>query len=158
MKPHVPGAADLRYTLYAYALDLADGDKGLAKKLLDDTLMHISRTAATCTSRTDFTSWAKATMKNVYYSKHHGDSIHHLHRLCYHGIPAHTATFEESSYSTRHIYRTMSRMSPSQAAAITLRLKGYTHCQIARKMGITTSLAKHHLIMARRILDKIWYN
>ena len=158
MKPHVPGAADLRYTLYAYALDLADGDKGLAKKLLDDTLMHISRTAATCTSRTDFTSWAKATMKNVYYSKHHGDSIHHLHRLCYHGIPSHTATSEESSYSTRHIYRTMSRMSPSQAAAVTLRLKGYTHCQIARKMGTTTSLAKEHLIRARRILDKIWYN
>ena len=158
MKPHVPGAADLHYTLYAYALDLADGDKDLAKKLLHDTLMHISRTAATYNPSTNFTVWAKATMKNIYYNKHHGDSIHHLHRLCYHGIPAHTATFEESSYSTRHIYRTMSRMSPSQAAAITLRLKGYTHCQIARKMGTTTSLAKHHLIMARRILDKIWYN
>ena len=92
------------------------------------------------------------------YNKHHGDSIHHLHRLCYHGIPAHTATFEESSYSTRQTYHTMSRLSPMQAAAITLRLKGYTHCQIARKMGTTTSLAKHHLIMARRILDKIWYN
>ena len=158
MKPHISSASELRYTLYAFALGLTDGDKPLAKELLDDTLMHISRTATTYSPSTSFTVWAKATMKNVYYSKHHGDSIHHLHRLCYHGIPSHTATSEESSYSTRHIYRTMSRMSPSQAAAVTLRLKGYTHCQIARKMGTTTSLAKEHLIRARRILDKIWYN
>ena len=69
MKPHVPGAADLRYTLYAYGLDLADGDKDLAKKLLHDTLMHISRTAATYNPSTNFTVWAKATMKNDDHTK-----------------------------------------------------------------------------------------
>ena len=52
----------------------------------------------------------------------------------------------------------MSKLSAQQAAVLTLLLQGYSRPEIAYKMNITVRSVKIHILQARGVLNRVWYN
>lgn len=149
MKNHnrITSAIDLSEIMYAHALRLTN-DKHLADKLIQETMLQIREKAATYIAGMPFVTWIKMIMENTYLATFKDADLQQLHRLCFCGSTNLFAINYHDTYSTKEIYFVMSRLTPGQAAAVTLRLKGYNPDEIARKMRITTQRAEKHLAEA----------
>ena len=149
----------LLHTLQTYAHRLTGGNPLLANKLLHETLTRLTeRATAYPPALIDFTTWAKIVMKNAFHETTKDADFHELRHLTYHGtlnpmLPAHN-----KEYTIAEQIQTMSRLTPHQAAAVTLRLNGYTHKEIATHMNITVKRAKAHLAQARHVIATAWDN
>ena len=158
MKKHLPNTIKLHETLFSLALQLTDDDPHLAQELLQATMQHIIQPATTYLPTTSFTSWAKTIMENTYHTTIKAGDIQLLHHQC-HRSPSHTATpQDDDTYNIKEAIYIMSKLSPQQAAVITLRLQGYAHSQIAHKMNITTHNVNTHILQAQHILNHVWDN
>ena len=148
MKNHnrIASAIDLSEIMYAHALRLTN-DKHLAEKLIQETMLQIKERTTHSASIT-FVTWIRMIMENTYLATFKDADIQQLHRLCFCGSTNLFAINYHDTYSTKEIYFVMSRLSPGQAAAVTLRLQGYKPNEIARKMRITTQRAEKHLAEA----------
>lgn len=149
MKNHnrITSAIDLSEIMYAHALRLTN-DKHLAEKLIQETMLQTREKAATYIAGMPFVTWIKMIMENTYLATFKDADLQQLHRLCFCGSTNLFAINYHDTYSTKEIYFAMSRLTPGQAAAVTLRLKGYKPNEIARKMRITTQRAEKHLAEA----------
>ena len=141
---------DLRNTLYAHALRLTKNNYRLAQELLQETLSQIAHNATAYSTLESFTAQACKAMTRIYLTTMREADIHELHQLCYtpHGTPCTPA----------EIIHAMSRLTPQQAAVVTLRLKGYSHSQIARATGHTTQWVNSNMLKACQRLRNTWSN
>lgn len=133
--------------LYAYALKLT-GNKHQAEKLIQETMLQIKEKATAYNTSIPFVTWTKMIMENTHLSTFKDADIQQLRHLCFCGSTNPFKTDDNSTYSMKEIYLVMSRLSPTQATVVTLRLKGYNPSEIASKMGITTQCAVKHLAEA----------
>ena len=145
--------------LHAYAHRLTGGNPHLADKLLAATLTRLAESAtAYPPTLIDLTTWAKMVMQNTFRQTTKDADLHELHHLAYRGTLNPMQPCSSKEYSLREQIQMMSRLTPHQAAAATLRLGGYTHKEIAKKMGIKTTQVKAHLGKARHTLGHVWDN
>ena len=131
----------------------------ITDELLTATLTHIVESAtAYPPALIDLTTWAKMVMQNTFCQTTKDADLHEFHHLAYRGTlnPMQHCSCKE--YSLREQILMMSRLTPHQAAAATLRLGGYAHKEIAKQMDITPAQAKAHLGKARHTLDHVWDN
>lgn len=145
--------------LRAYAHHLTGGNPQLADELLTVTLIRLAESAtAYPPTIIDLTTWAKMVMQNTFRQTIKDADLHELHHLTYRGTlnPMQPCSCKE--YSLREQIQMMSRLTPHQAAAATLRLGGYTHAAIAHAMNITPAQAEAHLGKARHTLGHVWDN
>ena len=143
----------MQRALRAYANRLTNGNPLLAGKLLNATLTRLAEKAtAYPPSLVDFTTWAKIVMANTFHQTIKNADLHELHHLAYRGTLNPMLSTRSKEYSIREQLQMMSRLTPQQAAAATLRLGGYTHKAIAHAMNITTAQAQAHLGKARYVL------
>ena len=150
---------NMQHALRAYAHRLTGGNPHLADELLTATLTHIVESAtAYPPALIDLTTWAKMVMQNTFCQTTKDADLHELHHLAYRGTlnPMQTSNCKE--YSLREQILMMSRLTPHQAAAATLRLGSYTHAAIAHAMNITPTQVKAHLGKARHTLGHVWDN
>ena len=138
MNTTTPG--DLRNALYAYALRLTKNNHRFAQELLQETLSRITHNAIAYNTVEGFITHACKVMTRTYCTTMREADIHELHQLCYspHGTVCTPA----------EIILAMSRLTPQQATVITLRLKGYSHSQIARTTGHTTQWVNSNMLKA----------
>ena len=131
---------NLRNTLYAHALRLTKNNHRLAQELLQETLSQITHNAIAYNTVESFITHACKVMTRTHRTTMREADIHELHQLCYtpHGTPCTPA----------EIIYAMSRLTPQQATVITLRLKGYSHSQIARATGHTTQWVNSNMLKA----------
>ena len=131
---------NLRDILYAYALRLTKNNNRLAQELLQETLSQIAHNATAYSTLESFTSHACKAMTRIYLTTMREADIRELQQLCYspHGTPCTPA----------EIIHAMSRLTPQQATVITLRLKGYSHSQIAHATGHTTQWVNSNMLKA----------
>ena len=141
---------NLRDILYAYALRLTGNNMLLAHELLQETLSQITHKAKAYATTDSFMADAYKVMTHTFLTSMHDADISELHRLCYnpHGM----------AYTQAEIIHAMSRLTPQQATIITLRLKGYTHSQIASATGHTTKWVNSNMLKASQRLRNIWSN
>ncbi len=145
--------------LQTYAHRLTNGNPQLAGKLLHETLSRLTeRAAAYPPALIGFTTWAKIVMKSAFHETVENADLHELHHLAYRGTLSPMMPARDKEYTLLEQIQMMSRLTPHQAAATALRLKGYTHREIARQMGITTKCARRHLAQARQIIATAWDN
>ena len=146
-------------TLQVYAHRLTGDNPHLANELLHETLTRLTeRATAYPPTIISFTAWAKIVMKNAFHETIANADFHELHHLAYHGTLNPMLPARNKEYTIAEQIQTMSRLTPHQAAAATLRLNGYTHKEIATQMGITLKRAKAHLAQARHIIATTWDN
>ena len=127
--------------LYAYALRLTKNDNRLAVELLLETLSQITHKASGYSSIDSFMADAYKVMRHAFlFSMRNDADIQELRRLCYHA--------HGTEYTPAEIIHAMSRLTPHQATVITLRLKGYSHSQIARATGHTTQWVNSNILKA----------
>ena len=145
--------------LQTYAHRLTNGNPHLADKLLAATLTRLAESAtAYPPTLIDLTTWAKMVMQNTFRQTTKDADLHELHHLAYRGTLNLMQPCSSKEYSLGEQILMISRLTPHQAAATALRLKGYTHREIARQMGITTKCARRHLAQARQIIATAWDN
>ena len=150
---------NMHRTLCAYAHRLTGGNQHLADKLLAATLTRLAeRATAYPPTVISFTIWAKIVMKNTFHETTANADFHELHHLAYHGTLNPMLPARNKEYTIAQQIQTMSRLTPHQAAAATLRLNGYSHKEIAAQMGISVKHAKEHLAQARHIIATAWDN
>ena len=148
---------NMHRALCAYAHRLTGGNQHLADKLLAATLTRLAESAtAYPPTLIDLTTWAKMIMQNTFHQTIKDADLHELHHLAYRGTLNPMQSTRSKEYSIREQLQMMSRLTPQQAAAATLRLGGYTHKAIAHAMNITTAQAKDHLGKARYVLGHVW--
>ena len=149
----------MHHALCAYAHRLTGGNPHLADKLLAATLTRLAESAtAYPPTLIDLTTWAKIVMKSAFHETVENADLHELHHLAYRGTLSPMMPARDKEYTLLEQIQMMSRLTPHQAAATALRLKGYTHREIARQMGITTKCARRHLAQARQIIATAWDN
>ena len=158
MNKNIPGAINLRQVLHAHALKLTNGNQHLSQELLHNTIKRIAATAAAYHPGLGFIAWAKMVMENTFDATTPCADVCKLRYLCYHGTITPTTHSHDGTYTTHQQLHTMSRLTPHQAAVVTLRLKGYTPAIIAKQMGNTTNHVKAHIQQATHILNHIWDN
>jgi DNA-directed RNA polymerase specialized sigma24 family protein len=147
----------MHHALCAYAHRLTGGNPLLADKLLAATLTRLAESAtAYPPTLIDLTTWAKMVMQNTFRQTTKDADLHELHHLAYRGTLNPMQPCSNKEYSLKEQILMMSRLTPQQAAAATLRLGGYTHKAIAHAMNITTAQAKDHLGKARYVLGHVW--
>ena len=150
---------NMQRTLRAYAHRLTGGNPHLADKLLAATLTRLAESAtAYPPTLIDLTTWAKMVMQNTFRQTTKDADLHELHHLAYRGTLNPMQPRSSKEYSLREQILMMSRLTPHQAAAATLRLGGYTHAAIAHAMNITPAQVKAHLGKARHTLGHVWDN
>lgn len=149
----------MQHALRAYAHCLTGGNPQLADELLTATLTRLAESAtAYPPTIISLTTWAKMIMQNTFSQTTKDADLHELHHLAYHGTLNPMQSNHSKEYSLREQLQMLSRLTPHQAAAATLRLGGYTHKEIAKQMGITPAQAEAHLGKARHTLGHIWDN
>jgi DNA-directed RNA polymerase specialized sigma24 family protein len=154
-----PNTDSMHRALRAYALKLTCGNLHLADKLYADTLSRIAQTAtAHVPTIMPFTTWAKMVMHNTFHATVPDADRRHLYHLTHIGNPNPLIPVSDKEYTLREQMHIMSRLTPHQAAVVTLRLKGYTPAIIAKQMGNTTNHVKAHIQQATHILNHIWDN
>jgi DNA-directed RNA polymerase specialized sigma24 family protein len=147
----------MQRALRAYANRLTNGNPLLADKLLNATITRLAESAtAYPPTIIDLTTWAKMVMQNTFRQTTKDADLHELHHLAYHGTLNPMQPCSSKEYSLREQIQMMSRLTPHQAAAATLRLGGYTHAAIAHAMNITPAQAEAHLSKARHTLGHVW--
>ena len=131
---------NLRDILYAHALRLTKNNNRLAHELLQETLSQITHNAIAYNTVESFITHACKVMTRTHRTTMREADIRELQQLCYspHGM----------AYTQAEIINTMSRLTPQQAAVVTLRLKGYSHSQIARATGHTTQWVNSNMLKA----------
>ena len=141
---------NLRDILYAHALRLTKNNHRLAHELLQETLSQIAHSTIAYSTLESFTAQACKAMTRIYLTTMREADIRELQQLCYspHGM----------AYTQAEIINTMSRLTPQQAAVVTLRLKGYSHSQIARATGHTTQWVNSNMLKACQRLRNTWSN
>ena len=158
MKNNLPNVIKLREVLFTYALLLTDYNHHLAKELLQATMQQIIKQATAYSPVISFSSWAKEIMERVYCVTVKVNDIQQLRRQCHRG-PSHSSILRsEDKYNVREAVYIMSKLSPQQAAVLTLRLQGCSHPQIAHKMNITAHRVKTHILQARHVINHVWDN
>lgn len=149
----------MQRALSAYAHRLTGDNPLLADKLLNATLTRLTEKAtAYPPSLIDFTTWAKIVMANTFHQTIKNADLHELHHLAYRGTLNPIMPMSDKEHTILEQIQMMSRLTPHQAAAATLRLGGYTHKEIAKKMGIKTTQVKAHLGKACHTLGHVWDN
>ena len=150
---------NMQHALRAYAHRLTGGNPQLADELLTATLTRLAESAtAYPPTLIDLTTWAKMVMQNTFRQTTKDADLHELHHLAYRGTLNPMQPRSSKEYSLREQILMMSRLTPHQAAAATLRLSGYTHKEIAKLMDITTAQAEAHLGKACHTLGHVWDN
>ena len=150
---------NMHHALRAYAHRLTGGNPQLADELLTATLTRLAESAtAYPPTLIDLTTWAKMVMQNTFHQTIKDADLHELHHLAYRGALNPMQPCSSKEYSLREQILMMSRLTPHQAAAATLRLGGYTHKEIAKQMDITPVQAEAHLGKARHTLGHVWDN
>ena len=148
-----PNTDSMHRVLRAYALKLTCGNLHLAGELYNATLSRIAQTAtAHVPTIMPFTTWAKMVMHNTFHATVPDADRRHLYHLTHIGNPNPLIPVSDKEYTLREQMHIMSRLTPHQAAAVTLLFHGCTHVDIARHMGTTVVRAKEHLAQARRAI------
>ena len=143
-------AASLRSTLHAYALRLACGNENIAGDLLAVTLSRITQRATACPATImSFTIWAKLVMKNAFHETVPDAQKRELYHLFYHGGLNPMAPQGSETHGLREQIHIMSRLSPCEAAAMTLLLNGYSVGVIADEMDVSVKRVEYYLAKAR---------
>ena len=152
----IKSAISLREELYTHALKLTDSNRHFAEELIQKTISRVADEATAYDATISFATWIKMIMENIHLDTCHNAEIRHLHHLCFHGTANPFAPDYNSTYSTREIIYAMSRLTPDQAAVVTLRLQGYGHPLIARAMHLTPKQVKTHILQACYTLNHVW--
>ena len=145
--------------LRTYARKLTCGNQHLADKLYNATLERIAQTAtAHAPTIMPFATWAKLVMHNTFHTTVADADRRHLYHLTHIGNPNPLIPLSDKEYTLAQQIHIMSRLTPHQAAAVTLLLHGCTHKDIAKHMGITIVHAKEHLAQAKRAIIRTCNN
>lgn len=145
--------------LRAYAHQLTGNTPHLADKLLAETLSHLAtRATAYPPTLIGFNTWAKIVMKNTFHRTIENADFHELHHLAHRGTLNPMLPVSNKEYTLLEQIQMMSRLTPHQAATVTLRLHGYAHTTIAQAMNTTTAQVRNHLRQARHTLIHAWDN
>ena len=145
--------------LCAYAYQLTNGNSPLANELLNETRLRlIERATAFPPTLIDFTTWAKIVMENAFHETTANADLYALTHLAYRGPLNPILPEQDSEYSIREQIQMMTRLTPHQAAAATLRLGGYTPDDIATKMNTHIEHVTEMLAQARHTLGHVWDN
>ena len=145
----------LSEALYTYALRLTNNPYQ-AKRLIRDTISSIEKRASSYTPTLSFLAWAKMLMKNIFINTYKDADLKVLRHLAFRGMLNPIQPDSDREYTLREQIKMMSRLTPQQAAAATLRINGYTHDIIAHHMGITKDQVKTILAQARYTLSHAW--
>lgn len=143
--------------LYAYALKLT-GSKYQAEELVLKTTACIKQKATTYTPALDFVTWAKMVMKSTFTNTVSAAEIKELYLLSHYGSMHPTDTNIHDKYSLKEQIYIMARLTPQQATVLTLRLHGYNHHEIARKINTTVEYTRNTLAETRQKLTRMFYN
>ena len=144
---HGASTDDLRNALYAYALKLTGYNSNQAKELLNETLSQITHNATAHNSIDSFMAHASSVMRHAHATTMRHTDMHELYRLCCHA--------QGTASSPRDTIYAMSRLTPHQAAVVTLALKGYSTTEIARTTGHSIQWVKNNTIKAIQRLRNI---
>lgn len=143
--------------LYAYALKLTR-NKYQAEDLVRKTTACIKQKATTYTPAFSFVTWAKMVMKNTFAGPVDNAEIKELYLLAHYGAVRPTDANISNKYSLKEQVYIMSRLTPQQAAILTLRLHGYNHLEIACKMNTSVEYTRNTLAETRRKLTRMFDN
>lgn len=158
MKKHLSSVIKLRKELLDYAQFLTDYNLQLAHELLQATMQQIIKRSVTYNPVVGFISWAKTVMDETYIATVKTNDIQRLRRQCHCGSSRTSVLCSGCKYSIREAVYIMSKLSPQQAAVVTLRLLGYSHSQIAYKMNVTARSVKTCMLQARGVFSHVWDN
>ena len=148
-----PNTDSMHRMLRAYALKLTCGNLHLAGELYNATLSRIAQTAtAHVPTIMPFDTWAKLVMHNTFHATVADADRRHLYHLTHIGNPNPLIPSSDKEYTLREQMHIMARLTPHQAAAVTLYFHGCNHKDIAKHMDITVVRAKEHLAQARRAI------
>ena len=154
-----PNTYSTHHALHHYALKLTCNNQHLASQLLAATISHITNTSIAYPAGTiSFNTWAKIVMHSTFQQSIPNADKRELYYLSHCGTLNPIATNNHNAPTLKEQIHTLSRMTPQQATAVTLRLQGYTPALIAKQMGITTAQVKNHLTQARNTLNHAWNN
>ena len=150
MNNNTESAARLYRVLYAYALRLTCGNKYIADGLVAETLTRIKkRGMAYPATIVSFTIWARMVMKNAFHETVPDADKRELYYLFYYGSLNPIVPVWDGAHGLREQINIMSRLTPQQAAAMTLLLNGYSLDVIASEMNVSVECVKSHLVNAR---------
>lgn len=148
---------ELYRQFYAYAMNVAlhySKNQEEAQEILNDSFYKVFKKLHQYSGKVSFKAWLRRILINTaidYFRKYHKE-IHQLDVVHLNNGPVHNTALDKLSMDD--ILAAIQHLSPAYRMVINLHLiEGFTHPEIAKKLGISVGTSKSNLAKARKKLQ-----